>query len=385
MNSYKVLTWHINGVKNKFLEEEVQTFLKKFDIVLINETHFNERIKVPEGFIFEGRSWKIESKSPRGGVVLYRNTECEAQITILCDSMRDCVVFEIKNSDMVIAAQYIPPSNSVYYNDVYMENVKLLHEKFKKRRLIMLGDWNSRVGDISYTDPRITHYRNPDDTVNSNGRQILKWIEQNQDMLLMNGLKYEDKHFDSDYSFYRGRLMSQNDIAFSNDIKSISSFKILQKMVQSDHCPVSLECTISLSTPLEFEHDCAYHMFNNQQYDVNRRLRNPIRLDRVDITRAVERLSQPFTLSEDDNNLSAVQLTNHIYDCCRDNYKNEDDRIVLTDNLLNCTSVNFKAIAEANLATYRILSDQEDPTAILSILNIGQSLKTSPEVQEIKK
>ena len=85
----------------------------------------------------------------------------------------------------------------------------------------MLGDWNSRVGDISYTDPRITHYRNPDDTVNSNGRQILKWIEQNQDMLLMNGLKYEDKHFDSDYSFYRGRLMSQNDIAFSNDIKSI--------------------------------------------------------------------------------------------------------------------------------------------------------------------
>ena len=98
--------------KNKFFDEEVQTFLKKFDIVVINETHFNERIKLPDGFIFEGRSKKIESKSPRGGVALYRNTQCQIEIIMLCDSMRDCVVFQIKNSDMVIAAQYIPPSNS---------------------------------------------------------------------------------------------------------------------------------------------------------------------------------------------------------------------------------------------------------------------------------
>ena len=350
-------------MKNKFLDEEVQTFLKIFDIVLINETHFNERVKVPDGFIFEGRSKKIESKIPRGGVALYRNTECEVQITILCDSMRDCVVFEIKNSDMVIAAQYIPPSNSVYYNDMYMENLKLIHEKFRKKRLIMLGDWNSRIGDVYYADPGITHYTNPDNTINSSGRQLLKWIEQNQDMLLLNGLRYENKNFDSTYTFYRGRSMSQNDVAFSNDIRSITSFNILQKMVQSDHCPVTLECSVSLSTPLEFVHDCAYHTFNNQQYDINRRLRTPIRLDRVDVVRAVERLSVPFTLGNDDNNLSAIRLTNHIYDCCRENYKKNDEHIELTGNLLNCTSANFKAIAEANLVAYRTLSDQGDPTA----------------------
>ena len=224
MDSFKFLTWNINGVKNKFLDEEIQKFLKRFDIVLINETHFNDRIKLPEGFIFEGRSKKIESKYPRGGVALYRNTRCPLQITILCDSMRDCIVFEVKNSDLVIAAQYIPPSNSVYYSDIYMENIQLIHEKFKNKHLMMLGDWNARVGDVQYADPKITYCANPDSTTNSNGRQILKWIEQNQDMLLLNGLRFENKNFDSSYTFYRGRLMSQNDIAFSNNIRCISSF-----------------------------------------------------------------------------------------------------------------------------------------------------------------
>ena len=353
----------MNGVKNKFFDEEVKAFLKKFDIVVINETHFNERIKLPDGFIFEGRSKKIESKSPRGGVALYRNTQCQIEIIMFCDSMRDCVVFQIKNSDMVIAAQYIPPSNSVYYDSIYMENLKLVQEKFKKKRLIMLGDWNSRMGDVYYDDPKIVHCTNPDTSMNSNGRQVVRWIEQNQNMLLLNGLRCGNKNFDSNYTFYRGRSKPQNDVAFSNDVRSISSFNILQKMVQSDHCPISIECTINLSTPLEFIHECAYYTFSNQQYDVNRRLKQPIRLDRVDVIRAIERLSEPFELGNDDNNLETVRLTNHIYDCCKDNYKQTDEQIEISGNLLNCTSANFKAIAEANLITYRTLSDQGDPSA----------------------
>ena len=83
LNSFKILSWNINGVRNKFQDEEVLTFLKKFDIVLLNETHFNERIKCPEGFVFEGRSEKIHSKSPRGGVAVYRNTQCSLNIGMI--------------------------------------------------------------------------------------------------------------------------------------------------------------------------------------------------------------------------------------------------------------------------------------------------------------
>ena len=58
-----------------------------------------------------------------------------------------------------------------------------------------------------------------------------------------------------------------------------------------------------------------------------------------------------------------LDLSDHIYECCKENYKEKEEHIEISGNLLNCTSSNFKAIAEANLFTYQILSDQEDPAA----------------------
>ena len=123
----------------------------------------------------------------------------------------------------------------------------------------MIGDLNARVGDIIYDKPYVTYAKNPDCTVNSNGRKILKWIDQANDMLLVNGyVGYNGKKFDTDFTFYRGKVKSQNDLAFTNDIESIKSFNILQKLIQSDHCPISLNMEVELATPLEIVHDCAF-------------------------------------------------------------------------------------------------------------------------------
>lgn len=181
------------------MDEKTQIFLKSFDILFLNETHFNERIKCPDGFIFEGRSEKVESKFPRGGVAVYRNERCPLRIEILCSTMRDCIIIEVKNTGIVIAGQYIPPSNSVYYSNIYMDNLELMHAKFNKKRFLLLGDMNARVGDVQYENPTITHSKNPDNTVNNSGRKLLKWINQRQDMVMLNGLW----NFDSNYTFYR--------------------------------------------------------------------------------------------------------------------------------------------------------------------------------------
>ena len=349
--------------KNKFQDEEVKIFLKKFDVVIINETHFNVRIKCPDGFVFEGRSEKIESKAPRGGVAVYRNIKCALNIDMICGTLRDCVIFEVRNSNLVIAAQYIPPSNSIYFNDIYMENLCLLYNKYRTKNLLLIGDMNARVGDISYNDPTITHCKNPDDVINSNGRQFRKWVSEHDSMVLLNGLQQRDKNFDSNFTFYRGTAKSQNDLAFSNDIRSISSLQIWNKQIQSDHCPLSIDCTIKSMVPLELVHDCAYHTFNTDQYDINRRLKQPIIFDRVDISLAVQKLKTPYVIANESNNLTAIKLANHIYECCRSSYKETEQRIEISGNLINCKSANFKAIADANLFTYRILLQQDDPRA----------------------
>ena len=112
--------------------------LNNYDVIVISETHFNERTRCPEGFAYEGRSQKVPSKIPRGGVAIYRNVRSHIQVEVLCDSLRDCVVFEIKHSNLVIAAQYIPPSNSIYFDDIYMDNLNLIHDKYGSKNLIMI-------------------------------------------------------------------------------------------------------------------------------------------------------------------------------------------------------------------------------------------------------
>ena len=346
----------------------MKIFLKTFDIVIINETHFNVRIKCPEGFIFEGRSEKIESKTPRGGVAIYRNIKCSINIDIICGTLRDCVVFEVRNSNLVIAAQYIPPSNSIYFNDIYMENLSLLYNKYKTKNFLLLGDLNARIGDILYKDPTIKHNINPDNVINSNGRQLRKWVDENDDMILINGLQ-RGGNFDSKFTFYRGTARSQNDLVFSNELRSISSMKIMNKQIQSDHCPLSIECTINLVVPLDLVHDCAYHTFSNDQYDINRRLKQPIIFDRVDIPLAVQKLKTPYDIGNENNNITAVKLTNYLYECCRNSYKEKEQHIEISGNLLNCKSANFKAIADANLFTYNTLSQQNHPEADLYLDN----------------
>ena len=157
--------------------------MKTFDIVVLNETHFNERVKCPDGFIFEGRSTKVDSKVPRGGTAIYKNKQSPLCIEIVCNTLRDCVIAEVKNSGIVIVAQYIPPSNSVYYDDIYFENMDLIYKKFSRKRLLVLGDLNARIGDVTYIDQLIKHTKNPDSIINSNGRNLMKWMNQRQDMI----------------------------------------------------------------------------------------------------------------------------------------------------------------------------------------------------------
>ena len=122
----------------------------------------------------------MESKSPRGGVAVYKNAEFNFTVDVLCDSLRDCVIVEVKNSYLVIAAQYIPPSNSVYYDDIYMENLSLIHEKYKSSHLLITGDLNTRVGMMDYNNPLFSHNINPDTIINTSGSKLLRWIDEDR-------------------------------------------------------------------------------------------------------------------------------------------------------------------------------------------------------------
>ena len=103
-----ILSWNINGVKQKFANTEVVDVFRDHDILIVTESHFDIRVTCPDGFMLCGRSKVVEAKKPRGGVAVYRNIRSGIDIDILNDAFRDTVVFRIRDTKLVIAAMYIP-------------------------------------------------------------------------------------------------------------------------------------------------------------------------------------------------------------------------------------------------------------------------------------
>ena len=326
---------------------------------MVNETHFGVRSRTLDGFYFVGRSVKIESKAPRGGVAIYKNLRLDVDIDILSLVFRDCVVFKIRYTTVIFAAMYIPPRNSAYYDDSYFKNCELLMDYYKDKNLIIAGDLNSRIGTIP------NHSVNPDPVINQNGTTLRGILESNPTFTVVNGL--EIGQFDSKFTFYRGKVRSQVDLTITNTVKCVKSLEICHKNIYSDHCPMMLSCTLEFIPSIPMIRECSANMFLYDHYDVNRRIRKPLNLSRIDTAKLLPSLIQlaedlqDETRNNDVDNLCAL-ITNGIYNKCVDSYKKNVMSVdaVRKDRYPNCNSRHFKAMADINLSVYNMHSDRND-------------------------
>ena len=184
----KMLHWNINGVKNKFSSEFVGKLIEDIDILIIQETHFNIRTKCPENFYLVDRSKALPSKRPRGGVAIYQSFNCKVKLQELDVDIDDCVVAEICDSNIVIAAFYIPPNTSVYFKKDYFTKLQsFLDTYLRYRDIIIVGDLNARAGDnLCHAD--YTYSANPDRGMNQYGKVLKDILTDYDQVVLINGL-----------------------------------------------------------------------------------------------------------------------------------------------------------------------------------------------------
>ena len=243
-----------------------------------------------------------------------------------------------------------------------MDNLKLFLMNFKDVPTCIVGDMNARLGQPSTSTAHITYKHNPDLNTNANGRTIMKMLEDDQSFYILNGLQYSNLECDSDFTFFRGKLCSQNDVCLMNELKVVKSFSILEKNTYSDHKPLAIEFSCKPKTSLALVAECTRHTFKDDHNDINRKLKKPIRLKHIDAANTTTALNQLAVdikqlLSQD--NLNPEELcniiTDGIYNTCKENkVKNNNENPKIQFNT-NCTSRNFKAIAEINLQMYQQL------------------------------
>ena len=322
---FNLLCWNINGVKNKFLSENVKNILNQNDIVILSETHFNIRTKCPEGFYLVGRSKSTESKKSRGGVAVYKNISSNLKLSVISETFKDCIIFEICNTAIVIVAMYIPPYNSTYFDETYFHNLDLIMNHFSERQVFVMGDLNCRTGTPTHED--LCYKTNPDIVINNNGKSLLQILERYKKWNIINGAIFNNRVFDTKYTFFRGEVQSQNDICITNWMNDVKTFKICSKLIESDHCPCRMAFSSKVSPDLRLVEECSRNFKTHDHYDINRRIPKTVDLSRVNITRLyndLEALAAELQneLSEGaSNNWICNKLTNNIYSMCMNNYR----------------------------------------------------------------
>ena len=72
-NSLKIISWNINGAKNKLENIQVYNFLSSFDIISLNEVKSSMYISIPGYVSFKSKLVSGAAAQRGGTVVLVRN------------------------------------------------------------------------------------------------------------------------------------------------------------------------------------------------------------------------------------------------------------------------------------------------------------------------
>ena len=374
MNDFNFCFWNLNGVKNKFMSMITNEVIQVADVLIISETHFNKRTKCPNNYVLVENSPPTESKRPRGGVAIYKRIHCSLQFTTILN-LPDCIVCETNDTNILIIAIYIPPSTSPFYKDDYFENLKAIVLHFMQHKIIyIMGDLNSRHGDMN--SQHLQYKPNPDPTINSNGQKLRQLLAETPCLKILNGLIHQNKTFDSQYTFSRGKSTSQIDICITNNTSSANNLKVLKKTAVSDHSPVTITLSVERRSPIPILEACAAGFLSYKHYDVNRKIPRTVKMENCNLVNLMKDLEslgnnlllefgQVIETKEEMESLNE-KITKGIYDCCVRNRRTETITELInegSENLQNCDSHNFQAIADANAEYFKALAQTDDPRA----------------------
>ena len=104
---------------------------------------------------------------------------------------------------MKVGGVYIPPEDSPYFNS--SQHGTLEAHTHTSDNIIVLGDFNGRVGTphIVKENGETYQYNSVNDvSVNNHGRAIVNMCNNN-DMVIVNNLKYDDKQYNGQLTFKR--------------------------------------------------------------------------------------------------------------------------------------------------------------------------------------
>ncbi len=243
--------WNVNG-KLDICEKEAK-WINNYDIVFVLETHG----KLPSIENFEIAAKFNSAHGKRGGLAAYTKKELVPDIFDV--QSNECYIgFRLKQfPNYCFVGIYIPPCESIYYNDTcFADTIAHLLIRMNIGQLLFVGgDFNSRPGNLQRINPqnRFRYRPNTDQATNTHGTQFGD-LCRTTNLIPLNHLEYGNKHYDGQYTYYKGNKKSQIDYVLTdkNGLNCVEELKFINKdWHASDHVPITISVNIQSSTDLK--------------------------------------------------------------------------------------------------------------------------------------
>ena len=210
----RISSWKLDGCKTKLEKTHVQSLLKHFDIISLNEVKSELRVSFP-GYV--GYRSVVRRSPHRGGTVVLIKNSLANTVASVDTSIEDQVWIKFNiASQTLFGFCYVPPSDSKFYTNTSFASVL---EKLKTSDImdsyVVIGDCNARFGNLASEIPALAELPNystlynypciPDPVQYPNDNaNILASICMEAKMVVLNNLQYQGRHYKSDKTFRKG-------------------------------------------------------------------------------------------------------------------------------------------------------------------------------------
>ncbi len=306
----QICSWNVHGLGNKLSDTEFCEILRENDINILLESWLNpQSLPRLEGYQTFSKTRPRNKKTYKytGGICVLVKNQIAKGISFLKNTTSNNLLwmkldrsFFKTDHNIFLCAAYIPPEDSPQYDNTFptLENdIPLLA---KDGQIMLIGDFNARTGNLkdyilsdslnhiplppNYTPDLPLPRNNMDSKTNQHGKELIN-------LCIGNGLRILNGRIIGDLlgccTSYQTLGASVIDYAVADPqlLKLISSMRVSPPSYLSDHAPITLTLSCSLSRPtqnvLPIPPPTRYLWKDNSQYKLTDCLTNERLMDKI--------------------------------------------------------------------------------------------------------
>lgn len=141
----KIITWNINGIKNKLDNENVRRLLLDKNIICLNEIKTGVRFCFPGFSVFTSGG----TNKHRGGCAVLITDRLKDKILFVNNNEEDFIYFSLKCFPGVyFVSAYVPPYEPPYFTPSHIARINALLRENSDVKFVLLGDMNARYAHL---------------------------------------------------------------------------------------------------------------------------------------------------------------------------------------------------------------------------------------------